>query len=468
MRRPAALALLLPLAACVADRGTHVQAARDAFEERSGLDVPWEADVARFTDQVLSDGALTVDEATRLALLANPRLGAMLERLGLARADLVDAVVPSNPVLDVEARFFEGGAGEVLEFGIAQNVLDLVFLDRRRQVAQARLESARQEATGALVDLTAAVRAAYRGLQADLELAELYRTALDTSFFAYDLSRRLYEAGNVIELNLLNDQVLYEELKASLVRARTSAAQARENLNLLMGLDGAASAAWEPEPRLPAGATFDRPAEELERAVVGASLDLAAHRAELEALGREVGLRRLEEILGEGTLGALAEREDDGTWLSGPVAAVSLPLWNFGQAATARGKARFRMHYRMFTDTARRVRREARSLFLAANAAGENAAYLREVIVPLRGRLTRSIQLQFNAMQVGAFQLLDAKRREIAAARDSVEALRTHWMARIELEALLLGRRVHGGYGLDTITLSAGGGAAPSAGGGGH
>ncbi len=459
--------IFLPLlSACVAGRDTTLKKVRESFAERAAIDVPWNAGADQLRADALADATLTVDEATRLALVLNPRLAAILEGLGIARADLVDAVIPANPVLDAELRFMEGGSGELLEFTVVQNVLDLLFMPRRKQVAEARLDAAVHEATGGLVDLVASVRRAYRALQANQELAELYRTALDTSFYSYDLSRRLYEAGNVIELDVLNDQVLYEELKLSLVRARTAVAQGRENVNLLLGLDGEASGAWTTEPRLPGAELFPESAAHIERAAVVASLDLAAQRAELEALGHEVGLRRLEDIFGAGSVGALGEREADQNWLVGPVAAVSLPLWNFGQAASARGKARFRMQLQMFTDTARRIRRESRSLLLAANVSGDNSNYLREVVVPLRSRLTQATQLQFNAMQIGAVQLLDAKRREIAVARDYVESLRTHWMARIELEALLMGRRTHGGYALETLSIAAGGGAMGQAGGG--
>ena len=463
-----AVLLTSMLQACVATSPTALENARSDFSSRTGESPPWDATVADLRQDALSDRVLSIDEATRLALLSNPRLLAMLQELDIARGDLIEATLPANPVLDAEARFKEGGQGEIIEFAVAQNVLDLLFLPRRRQVAEARLEASKAEATGVLIDLVAAVRTAYRDLQAELELTTLFRTALDTAYYSYDLSKRLRDAGNVIELNVLNDQVLFEEMKLSLVRSQASVAQERENLNMLLGLSGEDADSWEVKPRLPQAQSFELDGAQVERDAITASLDLIKQTYELEALGHEVGLHRLEEIFGSGALGALGEREADGSWLVGPLASFSLPLWNFGQGVSLKARARFRKHFEMFTDSARRVRRGARSLLVAANTSERNAAYIREVVLPLRSSVTQQTQLQFNAMQVGAFQLLDAKRREIATARDYVETLRTHWRARIRLESMLMGRMPHGGYSLETISVAASGGASQMSGQGGH
>ena len=122
-----------------------------------------------------------------------------------------------------------------------------------------------------------------------------------------------------------------------------------------------------------------------------------------------------------------------------------------------KARARFRQEFDLFTDSARRVRRSSRSLLVAANTTERSAAYLREVVLPLRSSVTHETQLQFNAMQVGAFQLLDAKRREISTAREYVDTLRTHWRARIQLESILMGRMPRGGYALETISVAASG-----------
>ena len=49
-------------------------------------------------------------------------------------------------------------------------------------------------------------------------------------------------------------------------------------------------------------------------------------------------------------------------------------------------------------------------------------------------------QLQYNAMQIGIFQLLRDRERQIETAVAYVEALRDYWLARADLVQLSTGR----------------------------
>src|SRR5262245_62735075 len=61
------------------------------------------------------------------------------------------------------------------------------------------------------------------------------------------------------------------------------------------------------------------------------------------------------------------------------------------------------------------------------------------VLLPLRVRVLHQTQLEYNAMLVGVFQLLVAKRDEIEAGRGYIEALRDYWLARTDLESAVGG-----------------------------
>jgi outer membrane protein, heavy metal efflux system len=73
-------------------------------------------------------------------------------------------------------------------------------------------------------------------------------------------------------------------------------------------------------------------------------------------------------------------------------------------------------------------------------AAAKSAAYYKDVLLPLRQQLVDETQLQFNAMNVGVFQLLQAKRDQIETARVYVDVLRDYWTARARVDQLLAGR----------------------------
>ncbi|MGD9713836.1 MAG: TolC family protein, partial [Thermomicrobiales bacterium] len=63
----------------------------------------------------------------------------------------------------------------------------------------------------------------------------------------------------------------------------------------------------------------------------------------------------------------------------------------------------------------------------------------RRVVLPLRSRIVERTQLQYNAMQVGVIQLLQAKQAQIDAGRAYLETVKDYWMARAGLEGALGG-----------------------------
>ena len=64
--------------------------------------------------------------------------------------------------------------------------------------------------------------------------------------------------------------------------------------------------------------------------------------------------------------------------------------------------------------------------------------YEREVL-PLRKTISEQTELQYNAMQVDAFALLEAARASDAAKVASIEAKRNFWLASTDLSSAVLG-----------------------------
>jgi len=67
-------------------------------------------------------------------------------------------------------------------------------------------------------------------------------------------------------------------------------------------------------------------------------------------------------------------------------------------------------------------------------AARDAAVLYRDQIIPTREKVVAESQKHYNFMLVGATNLLQAKRDEIAAYRGYIEAVRDYWIARTELE----------------------------------
>ena len=81
------------------------------------------------------------------------------------------------------------------------------------------------------------------------------------------------------------------------------------------------------------------------------------------------------------------------------------------------------------------------------------AAYFEKIVLPLRHQNVGRSQLQYNAMQIGVFQLLQGKRDEIEAGRNYVETLTDYWLARTELKRAV-GGDLPAGPTQPSVTLS--------------
>jgi len=62
------------------------------------------------------------------------------------------------------------------------------------------------------------------------------------------------------------------------------------------------------------------------------------------------------------------------------------------------------------------------------------------LLLPLRERITRESQLQYNAMQIGVPQLLLARQQQIELGEQYVNELYRYWRADAELHQILAGR----------------------------
>lgn len=382
---------------------------------------------------------LTPAAAIQIALLNNPRLQATYESLSLAQADLVEAGLLKNPVFDGNLRFSTHGGGTGLELALIQDFVDLLYIPLRTRLAEAALVRAKLEVAGAVIDLAGEVRVACVDLQAALQTQELRQQVVAATEASYEVARRLRAAGNIRQLDLDTQRALYEQSKVDLRSVELQVLRGRERLNVLMGLWGDQTR-WNMPIRLPEIAGEEVSRDGLERRAIERSLDLGAARQQVIVSGRTLGIAQPLALLSELELGADADREQDGGWGVGPALSLSIPLFNQGQPAVARAQAQLRRSRQIYAATAIRLRSQVRAAHAAVIATREKAVYYSQVLLPLRQRIVDESQLQYNAMQIGVFQLLQARQEQIQAGHEYVRALRDYWLARAELDQILSGR----------------------------
>lgn len=419
---------------------------RSLTAARLRADVRWyEHDSARTGSEQareLLSKPLTADAAVQIALLHNQALQASFEELGIARARLVQALALPNPTLDAALRY---GASESddpsIDLGASIDLTELFFLPLRSGAAGASLDAARVSVAGRVIELAFETRVAFYAYQAAAQTLELRRTIVSALRASFEVAARLHEAGNVTDLTFATERALYEESRVAYTSAEAELAASREALNVLLGVWGQ-GVVWTAEERLPEPPAIEAELEQLEARAIERSLDLELHRFRFAAAAKGANVARVRGWVPELRAGVAAERESEpgAEWTVGPSIELELPLFYQGQGETGAALADMRREQKLYADTAVRIRAAARAIAARLVAAKKSAAYYKEVLLPLRQQIVDETQLQFNAMSVGAFQLLQAKRDQIETARAYVDLLRDYWTSRARLDQLLAGR----------------------------
>jgi cobalt-zinc-cadmium efflux system outer membrane protein len=181
----------------------------------------------------------------------------------------------------------------------------------------------------------------------------------------------------------------------------------------------------------------DVSAQALER-----SLELTQARQAVLARAEMFGLADKFALLMEGFIGPAAAKEPDIKWSEGFSAAIPLPIFNQGQPAVFRARAELKRSMEEYVAISVNVMADARSLSRQAAVADSRARHFESSLLPLRRQVVQETKLQYNAMQLGPFELLEAKNEEISAQQSYVDTLEQYWLVRTKLEALMSGRMI--------------------------
>lgn len=410
-----------------------------AAQQRSRGAVIWERE-QKAREQTLAEvhkllrAPLTPNVAAQIAVLNNRGLQSTFEEIGLAQADLKEARTIPNPELNVSARFPDKPpSGTDVEWSIAQNFLNILMIPLKAKVAKDQLLAAQLRVSDAVTRLVAETKSAIYQLQAAEEIFGRLKVEQATQATSLDFIQKLHEAGNITDLQLLQQQGEYSQSRLEIAQAEADIRDLREKLNRLMGLWGM-DTDWKVEPKIPEVPTKDFSIRGLETLAITQRYDLAASKAELESTLRALGLEKAFRWIGALDFGIDSERDTDSQTITGPTLRLELPIFNQGQARIARGEAALRRAYDKFEREAVDIRSEVRELRDKLISSRDIAQFYRDALIPVRTQTRDHMQLQYNAMIVGPIELFTARRQEIAAERGYVAAKREYWVTRSELE----------------------------------
>lgn len=435
-RALAVVALSVQLTGCATvDPRRDYERSANLIEQATGYsDVTPERDAAAAeerVEQLLRDG-LTSAGAVEVALLNSPELQAAFREIGIARADLVQSGLFSNPTLGMAFRLPAGGGLTAIDLNIAQSIADLWQIAPRKRAAKQNLEQTILRIAYQASEVAARTKEAYfaalgAGLRAQIarENLDVARTSLELSEFRLEAG-----AGNALDVNLAKGSVL--EARLAVERARLAASEARRTLADQMGL------IVDAEELTLAGALgggADLPATEaLVAEALERRLDVRALRAAVQAADERFVLE-YRRVFPRFTIGLSLERDVDRIVALGPSFALTLPIFDQNQAQIAR--ARF-----ILEQAAQRLIALETGIVQAVRSAADQARtarkiarfYEREVLPQARTNLDLAREA-YRAGKTGILSVLDAERTFLAArdrnAAATEEAARA--IARLEL-----------------------------------
>ena len=403
--------------------------------ERAGLtirDTPGPpSEVVATVDDLLAR-PLTAEAAVQVALLNSPALAAQLEAVGVAAADYQTAAQVRNPEFYVAFRPPDRRPPSAtdVEATASEDLLDVLLLPLRKQIAQRALDRSAVVAADAALGLVRDVRAAVYTLGAQQQTVALQEQLARAAAATADFARRLHDAGNINDLGFSTQLAENAQAQVDLLRARAELAAEREAVNRLLGLRGMAAVRWTPAP-LPPVPTEDPPADVA--AAARRRLDVSAADAEVALADQAVSLTR-SGLVTQVSLGADLERETDKQTVVGPSIGLDVPIFNQHQGQIARAEAEARLARQRAAAVRVDVEADVRSAQARVTAARAAADLAAHVLVPARQAVTTATQHQYNGMLLGLYQLLAAKRAELAARQSAVAAEAQFWVASADLD----------------------------------
>ena len=476
------LAALLSACATISPQRVFGEVA-DQVNERTGQTIAWDTNgpqdaAAHRKLKSLLARKLTPKSAVQVALLNNKELQATYADLGIAQAALVQAGLLKNPVFDGAVTWFnDAGNTPNLAFGVAWSFIDLFYIPLRKAVAQSELEEAKLRVALAVLEKSAETKEAfvsYVAARQEIELLEQVRRSAQASVTA---AASLRKAGNLTALQFDQQQNQLTNAKLELAQAKAAAAEAREQLNVLMGLLGR-DTRWRAPRRLPHAPGSAPNTRNVESRAVARSLNISLGRQRLTTLGRQYNLVKRTALVPDLEAGAEYEREveveapeaEPGEPASAPVKTLrhaigptfefEVPIFDRGQAKKAGALMQILKAENELWSLAVKVRSAARLQRARVVTAHKTAHYYRRRVLPESTRILAGTQRDYNAMQEDVFRLLTAKRQQIAVARQYIQSLRAYWLAVARFERLMAGSLPEGGAAMMPVAAAAAGGEA--------
>jgi outer membrane protein TolC len=190
---------------------------------------------------------------------------------------------------------------------------------------------------------------------------------------------------------------------------------------------------WTLKGELPSLPPVDPSLEAITATALERRLDVQAAKRAAEARLARLSVTRGTRLTPHLQAGVSTESNHDGTRVTGPQAALELPLFSAGQAAIAAADSQARLAMREAESLALDARRDVRLAWAEMLEARRRHLALAGEAVPARERIVEGAQGEFAFMLKGAFDPLRSQEQLIEARESATAALADYLVARVAL-----------------------------------
>ncbi len=408
--------------------------------ERTGIEIIWEQSekdamaVKEKVKRLVSDG-ITIDEAVKIALLNNRKLQASFEEIGIAKADLVQAGLFTNPNLSAIFRFPFGGGGAGIEAAGLLNIADFWQIPIRKKVAAARLESAMLQISEEILNTAAEAKKAYINYLALSSVRDEMEKIKDHTEEWRDhlIYRQQFGYASNLDIYMANALAVGTELEFAKIESELLISRYR--LHRILGLSPDQSD-YELAEILSEEINQLPELEQLISYALSNRPDIQTARLHIENARQVLALER-SRIFSNVGAGAVYESGIDGDESIGTEIGIHLPVFDQNQAQIAKAEYRFRQTEKELKAKIQEVREDISVGFERLYLLSQQINLIKTQILPAHTAAVEHAEKYFNAMELNMLYLLDARQRLLETKRHYFNALKEYHEQVVELERII-------------------------------
>lgn len=481
-RRSAGLGLAVIVAGCTSlDPAPKVDEARDLVGQRTGVRPDWDTEWDKSPPAWKPGEVLALDDAIDAALRNNRELRADLATIGRAQAELVQAGLLSNPVINFMMMFPSGGGRAMLRANALpmQPLQDLWLIPARSEVATAELQSAVLRVADRAVAVTADVKRTYVEIQFSRRAIELLDANMELIRQSTSIIEISQAAGRATQVEVSVSRIRHERLRSERLAMETQLREKKYELLRIMGLPEA-STEWDVALLDETRPVPPPPGEEMPIVIAAGEhrLDLKAAEWEAESALRRITLAQREGwpdlalgftferapaprssgpslrsrvfdaaadgieqgLSGESAMPSLPRFSDRATpprevkYTLGPMIELELPIFDWGQAQSAAAIHDYQQRLAQYDARLHDVIRDIRASLAKLAESRDQLALYKEVILPEVDRNLELARQSYVAGQTNLTLYLQTQEDLIDTRQKMLDFLRAYLISVAELE----------------------------------